>query len=83
MHGDKERRRGPTSEGPVESCPAGLFTSMKNVDLSFCEVVVHFLLQESLEELAVAKRWYGNRDDFTVVIQDAPLISDPSLASVS
>lgn len=84
MYGDKERRRSPTSEGPLESGAAGLFTALlKMLALTLVKLLYIFLLQESLVDLAVAKSWYGNRDDFTVVIQDAPLISDLSLASVS
>lgn len=51
--------------------------------LAFVMLLYIFLLQEALKDLAVEKRWYGNRDDFTVVIQDGPLISDLPLASVS
>lgn len=84
MYGDKERRRSPTSEGPVESRAAGLFTVLlKMLALAVVMLLYIFFLQESLEDLVVAKRWYGNRNDFTVVMQDAPLISDLSLASVS
>ncbi|XP_044026390.1 phospholipase B1, membrane-associated-like [Siniperca chuatsi] len=35
-------------------------------------------LQESLDELMVKKRWYGDREDFTVLVQDTPFITDPS-----
>uniref|UniRef100_A0A8D2ZHZ3 Phospholipase B1, membrane-associated n=1 Tax=Scophthalmus maximus TaxID=52904 RepID=A0A8D2ZHZ3_SCOMX len=35
-------------------------------------------LQESLDELLVKRRWYGDRDDFTVTLQDQPLITDVS-----
>ncbi|XP_045917362.1 phospholipase B1, membrane-associated-like [Micropterus dolomieu] len=35
-------------------------------------------LQESLGELMVKKRWYSDRDDFSVILQDAPFITDPS-----
>ncbi|XP_041815327.1 phospholipase B1, membrane-associated-like [Chelmon rostratus] len=38
-------------------------------------------LQESLDNLVVKKRWYGDRDDFTVILQDSPLITDPSSVS--
>ncbi|KAL3052292.1 hypothetical protein OYC64_004942 [Pagothenia borchgrevinki] len=38
-------------------------------------------LQESLDELMVQKRWYSNRDDFTVIVQEAPFIADPSSVS--
>lgn len=86
MYGDKERRRSPTSEGPVESRVAGLFTVLlKMLALALVMLLYIFFLQESLEDLAeaMAKRWYGNRNDFTVVMQDAPLVSDLSSASVS
>lgn len=82
MYGDKERRRSPTSEGPVESRAAGLFTALlKKLTLALVTLLYIFLLQESLKDLVAEKRWYGNRDDFTVVMQDAPLIAD--LSSVS
>nr|XP_019953033.1 PREDICTED: phospholipase B1, membrane-associated-like [Paralichthys olivaceus] len=32
-------------------------------------------LQESLDELLVKRRWYNDRDDFTVTLQDQPLIT--------
>uniref|UniRef100_UPI0037E86F51 phospholipase B1, membrane-associated-like n=1 Tax=Semicossyphus pulcher TaxID=241346 RepID=UPI0037E86F51 len=38
-------------------------------------------LQESLEELVAKQRWYSDRDDFTVIVQDQPFITD--LSSVS
>ncbi|KAM9339222.1 phospholipase B1, membrane-associated-like [Symphorus nematophorus] len=38
-------------------------------------------LQESLDELMVKKSWYAGRDDFTVILQDTPFITD--LSSVS
>ncbi|KAF0023737.1 hypothetical protein F2P81_024367 [Scophthalmus maximus] len=39
-------------------------------------------LQESLDELLVKRRWYGDRDDFTVTLQDQPLITDVSSVAV-
>ncbi|KAM8725846.1 phospholipase B1, membrane-associated-like [Acanthopagrus schlegelii] len=38
-------------------------------------------LQESLDELMVKKHWYGDRDDFTVILQESPFIAD--LSSIS
>ncbi|KAK5852759.1 hypothetical protein PBY51_006602 [Eleginops maclovinus] len=38
-------------------------------------------LQESLDELMVQRRWYSDRDDFAVVVQEAPFIADPSSVS--
>ncbi|XP_056261546.1 phospholipase B1, membrane-associated-like [Seriola aureovittata] len=35
-------------------------------------------LQESLDELMVKKHWYGDRDNFTVTLQDEPFITDLS-----
>ncbi|KAM6915452.1 phospholipase B1, membrane-associated-like [Xenentodon cancila] len=35
-------------------------------------------LQESLDELLVKKRWYRDRDDFTVTLQNTPFIRDLS-----
>lgn len=39
--------------------------------------------QESLDELMVKKRWYSDRDDFTVTLQDKPFITDLSSVAVS
>ncbi|XP_017267312.1 phospholipase B1, membrane-associated [Kryptolebias marmoratus] len=36
------------------------------------------VLQESLDDLMVQKRWYSDRDDFTVALQDAPFTRDLS-----
>ncbi|XP_070705362.1 phospholipase B1, membrane-associated-like [Pempheris klunzingeri] len=38
-------------------------------------------LQESLNELMVKKHWYSDREDFTVIVQDSPLIT--GLSSVA
>ncbi|XP_029984660.1 phospholipase B1, membrane-associated-like isoform X2 [Sphaeramia orbicularis] len=35
-------------------------------------------LKESLDELLVKKQWFGDRDDFTVILQETPLTTDPS-----
>ncbi|XP_008311698.1 phospholipase B1, membrane-associated [Cynoglossus semilaevis] len=35
-------------------------------------------LQVSLEELLVKRRWYGDRGDFTVTLQNTPLVRDVS-----
>nr|XP_040016080.1 phospholipase B1, membrane-associated-like isoform X1 [Gasterosteus aculeatus aculeatus] len=39
-------------------------------------------LQESLDELVIKRRWYGDRDDFAVVVQDTPFITGPSSVSI-
>ncbi|XP_042359876.1 phospholipase B1, membrane-associated-like [Plectropomus leopardus] len=38
-------------------------------------------LQESLDELMVKRRWFSDRDDFTVVVQDAPFVTGVSSVS--
>ncbi|XP_075893580.1 phospholipase B1, membrane-associated-like [Nelusetta ayraudi] len=38
-------------------------------------------LQESLEDLMVQRSWYGDGDDFAVVLQRAPLIAEPPSVS--
>ncbi|XP_075940811.1 phospholipase B1, membrane-associated-like [Anarhichas minor] len=38
-------------------------------------------LQESLDELMIKRRWYGDREDFTVIVQDTPSITGPSSVS--
>lgn len=96
MHGDKQRRRGPTSEGHAESGSAG-FSHILNsctllgifniffvtVSVCVCHSKVFSSMQESLGKLMVNKRWYGDRDDFTVIMQDSPFLSDMSIISVS
>lgn len=42
-----------------------------------------YLMQESLEELMVQKHWYGDRDDFAVVLQESVLITDLPSVPVS
>ncbi|KAM8832531.1 phospholipase B1, membrane-associated-like isoform 2-T2 [Spinachia spinachia] len=39
-------------------------------------------LQDSLDELMIKRRWYGDRDDFTVLVQDTPFITGPTSASI-
>ncbi|XP_068433215.1 phospholipase B1, membrane-associated-like [Clinocottus analis] len=38
-------------------------------------------LQESLDELMIKRRWYADREDFTVVVQNTPFITWPSSVS--
>lgn len=40
-------------------------------------------MQESLKELMIQRSWYGREDDFTVILQGAPLIAEPPFVSVS
>ncbi|XP_034384064.1 phospholipase B1, membrane-associated-like [Cyclopterus lumpus] len=40
--------------------------------------ILSHALQESLDELTMKRRWYGDREDFTVVVQSAPFITGPS-----
>lgn len=40
-------------------------------------------MQESLGELMAQKHWYGDRDDFTVVLQESVLVTDLPSAPVS
>lgn len=42
-----------------------------------------FPVQESLDDLMVTKRWYSDREDFTVVMQGSPFITDTASVSVS
>ena len=39
--------------------------------------------QESLDNLLVKKGWYGDREDFTVVLQETPLVTDLAPTAVS
>uniref|UniRef100_UPI003AAC5A81 phospholipase B1, membrane-associated-like n=1 Tax=Centroberyx gerrardi TaxID=166262 RepID=UPI003AAC5A81 len=51
-------------------------------ELRLVRAMLTQVLQESLAEHVVKKRWHGDRDDFTVVLQDTPFITDPaSIAS--
>ncbi|KAJ3606857.1 hypothetical protein NHX12_026375 [Muraenolepis orangiensis] len=38
--------------------------------------VLNQFLQESLDNLLVKKGWFGDREDFAVVLQDTPLVTD-------
>lgn len=40
-----------------------------------------FTEQESLDELMIKRRWYGDREDFTVIVQNTPFITGPSSVS--
>lgn len=40
-------------------------------------------MQESLGELMAQKHWYGDRDDFTVVLQESVLVTDLPSVPVS
>lgn len=40
-------------------------------------------MQESLEELMAQRHWYGDRDDFAVVLQETVLITDLPSVPVS
>ncbi|XP_056150112.1 phospholipase B1, membrane-associated-like [Lampris incognitus] len=53
-------------------------------ELRLLRPVLIQVLQESLDDHLVKKKWYGDRDDFTVILQDTPFITDPaSMASGS
>ncbi|XP_076613028.1 phospholipase B1, membrane-associated-like [Chaetodon auriga] len=62
-----------------KTCPCMEANSEGEVRLQ--RVMLSQALQESLNELMVKKRWYGDRDDFTVILQDSPFITDPSSVS--
>ncbi|XP_035535037.1 phospholipase B1, membrane-associated-like [Morone saxatilis] len=47
-------------------------------DIRLQRAILSQALQESLDQLLVKKRWYGDRDDFAVIVQDTPFITDPS-----
>ncbi|XP_064780997.1 phospholipase B1, membrane-associated-like [Oncorhynchus masou masou] len=48
-------------------------------ELRLLKAILTQVLQESLDRHLVEKQWYSNRDDFTVLLQDAPFItSDPA-----
>ncbi|XP_056284895.1 phospholipase B1, membrane-associated-like [Pseudoliparis swirei] len=40
--------------------------------------ILSHALQESLDELMIKRRWYGDREDFTVIVQNTPFITGPS-----
>ncbi|XP_068199290.1 phospholipase B1, membrane-associated-like [Antennarius striatus] len=41
------------------------------------KVLLSHALKESLDELMMKRSWYNSRDDFTVLVQDSPLITAP------
>ncbi|CAL8314792.1 unnamed protein product [Lota lota] len=45
-------------------------------EVRFHRAVLTQFLQESLVDLLVKKGWYGDREDFTVVLQETPLVTD-------
>ncbi|TKS76262.1 Phospholipase B1, membrane-associated [Collichthys lucidus] len=47
-------------------------------ELRLQRALLSHALQESLDELVVTQRWYCDRDDFTVIMQDSPFITDLS-----
>ncbi|KAM9420855.1 phospholipase B1, membrane-associated-like isoform 2-T3 [Salvelinus alpinus] len=48
-------------------------------ELRLLKAILTQVLQESLDRHLVEKQWYSSRDDFTVLLQDAPFItSDPA-----
>ncbi|XP_013875458.1 phospholipase B1, membrane-associated isoform X2 [Austrofundulus limnaeus] len=61
---------------PRKTCPC-VSTSSEG-ELRLQRATFTQLLQESLGDLMVQKHWYNDRDDFTVTLQDAPFIRDPS-----
>lgn len=62
------------------TCVDGVCCSANDI---YLYVELFFSTQESLDELMVKKRWYGDRDDFTVILQESPFITDLSSISVS
>ncbi|XP_026175090.1 phospholipase B1, membrane-associated-like [Mastacembelus armatus] len=57
-------------------CPCGETKSKEEIRL--VKAVLTQALQESLDELLVKRHWYSDRSDFTVTLQDALFITDPS-----
>lgn len=53
------------------------------VSVCVCRSKVFSSVQESLGKLMINKRLYGDRDDFAVIMQDSPFLSDMSIISVS
>jgi len=47
-------------------------------ELRLLRVVLTEVLQESLDELLENRGWFGDREDFTVLLQDTPLMRDPA-----
>ncbi|KAM4521769.1 phospholipase B1, membrane-associated-like [Odontesthes bonariensis] len=58
-----------------EKCPC---VNTIEGELRLQRAIMTQALLESLDELLVQKRWYRDRDDFTVTLQDTPFIRDPS-----
>ncbi|KAG7239707.1 hypothetical protein INR49_028643 [Caranx melampygus] len=64
---------------PGRMCPCMKTNSEGEVRL--LRATLTHALQESLNELMVKKHWYGDRDDFTVTLQDKPFITELSSAT--
>lgn len=67
--------------GPVGFSAAAVNGFMTELSCWTCGTLG--LTQESLEDMMVHRSWYGDGDDFAVVLQRAPLIAEPPSVSVS
>ncbi|KAM7367703.1 hypothetical protein PAMP_013986 [Pampus punctatissimus] len=61
---------------PNRMCPC-METNSKG-EVRLLRAMLTQALQESLNELMVKKHWYADREDFTVILQDSPFITDLS-----
>ncbi|KAM9840221.1 phospholipase B1, membrane-associated-like [Aulostomus maculatus] len=67
---------GDHDSSPNKMCPC--MEEYHEGEVRLLRAMLTQAMQGSLEELMVKKHWYSDRDDFTVVLQDTPFISDPS-----
>ncbi|XP_029966674.1 phospholipase B1, membrane-associated-like [Salarias fasciatus] len=64
-------------DGELQSSKCSCEETSTEGELRFQRAMLTQALQESLDELLVQKQWYSDRDDFTVTLQDVPLITEP------
>ncbi|CAN9507949.1 unnamed protein product [Ophioblennius macclurei] len=64
-------------DGEIESSKCSCVETDSEGELRFQRAMLTQALQESLDELMVKKRWYSDRQDFAVTLQDVPLITEP------
>ncbi|XP_054617588.1 phospholipase B1, membrane-associated-like isoform X1 [Dunckerocampus dactyliophorus] len=64
----------------IQSCPCLELNQGGEVRIQ--KATLTHALQASLDELLVKKRWYSDRDDFTVILQDKPLFAHLTSAHI-
>ncbi|XP_061843241.2 phospholipase B1, membrane-associated-like [Nerophis lumbriciformis] len=73
-------RDGERDTSHSKSCPCLELAQGEEVRLQ--KAILARALQDSLDELLVEKHWYSDRNDFTVILQDTPLITHVISANI-